>query len=72
MNYEVVVGQVWRDKDWRQTKRTIRVEHIDGGYAFCRVLTDVHGQAVRVENYKLRRILLRRFKPTSTGYELVF
>lgn len=58
---EVKPGQVWADRDWRMTGRKLTVKSVDGEYAYCSTLFG---------NREVR-ILLRRFKPTSTGYDLV-
>jgi hypothetical protein len=76
----VKVGQVWADNDWRNEGRTLRVESVDETHATCTVLTNStaaqerldRGQSWDIDTRgKSRRILLRRFRPTSTGYRLV-
>lgn len=75
---EVKVGQIWQDWDIRsrnpRTARQVKVVEIDPaywasdkGYAF--VVTSHDGG--RRWGTQRRRILLRRFRPTSTGYKLV-
>lgn len=58
---EVKVGQVWADNDRRMMSRTLDILKVQGGYATvkCR------------ESQKITKIMLKRFKPTSTGYVLV-
>lgn len=80
----VQVGQIWADNDKRAGGRQIRVDRIDGDYATCTVVADraepeqrYHGRdnVARPPGWTAvgfkRRILLRRFKPTATGYRLI-
>lgn len=70
---EVRAGQVWADCDWRNEGRTLRVDALEGEKAVCTVLTVKDGFPAASGQFKARqvKILLRRFKPTSTGYRLV-
>ena len=66
-------GQVWADNDHRVEGRTLRVDKIDGDHAICTVVTGPNPAASTDRSVgKQRRILLRRFTPTSTGYRLVY
>lgn len=79
----VSVGQVWEDNDWRGRGRTIRVDRIDARYAYCTVLTNSHlaeqamadpvkaGYMPRDTRGRTTRILLSRFRPTSTGFRFL-
>lgn len=53
-------GQVWQDNDKRMLERRVLVERVDPPYAYCKART---GRKVR--------LLIRRMKPTSTGWSLV-
>jgi hypothetical protein len=76
-------NQVWADNDERMAGRTLRVEEIDGGKAVCVILTNATtvqheldrrgGRSSRVQDTRGRttRISLSRFRPTSSGYQLV-
>lgn len=62
---DVRVGQVWADNDYRSEGRTVMVMEIVGDSAIC---------SVAFGNNKTRKrtkILLRRFRPNSTGYRLI-
>lgn len=63
-------GQIWADNDKRVAGRTLRVDDIDNEHAVCTVLTGPAGSDDPSVGQQ-RRILLRRFKPTSTGYRLL-
>lgn len=78
----VKVGDVWADNDPRVAGRTIRVDRIEGEYAYCTILTNDDETQQALDNPKGRsrrrdnrsrptRIKLARFKPTSTGYRHV-
>ena len=55
------VGQVWQDNDPRVTyTKQITIHSISGEYAWC-----------KKSNGRLVRILLRRLRPTASGYRLV-
>jgi hypothetical protein len=77
-------GQTWADNDKRSIGRKVRVDSIDGEYANCTVVADRDDtRQTRGGRYNVMRphgwspvgqttrILLRRFKPTSTGYRLI-
>ncbi len=82
---DVQPGQVWADNDKRAAGRTVRVDRIEDGTAFCTILTnrdvtqedlDRYAQkgqeprGVRDMRGKPTKIALARFKPTATGYRL--
>lgn len=79
MSADVRPGQIWADNDWRSAGRTLRVIRVDDTHATCVVVTNdrrtqalVHaGQRAFDRRGKETRILLRRFRPNSTGYELL-
>ena len=64
--YEVKIGQIWLDCDKRMHNRKLRVERIEGGYAFCRPWSEHYGGIGRDT-----RIRLDRFRKGSTGFLLV-
>lgn len=68
---EVKVGQVWRDWDIRRRSyhdnRYVIVDRIEGEKAIC-FSCDVSGRILFRREYK---ILLRRFRPNSSGYKLI-
>lgn len=58
---EIKVGQVWQDNDPRVTYiRELTIHSISGEYAWC-----------KMPSGKLRRIKLKRLRPTASGYRLV-
>lgn len=62
---EVKVGQVWQNWDIRERgthPRRLKVVEIVGDKAVVQHPSGIGGK---------RKILLRRFKPNSTGYKLV-
>lgn len=60
MSVLVKPGQVWKDNDWRMTyDRRVTIDRVDATYAYGTC------------SGRKTRILLSRFKPTSTGYVLV-
>lgn len=62
-------GQVWEDNDWRARGRTLRIDSVDETHATCTILTTgAHGPKTGVNIGRQTRIMLRRFKPNSTGY----
>lgn len=71
-------GQVWADNDRRCEGRTVRVDVVDGTYAYCTVLTNIAWVQQRIEAGKEQsdqrgtktRLMLRRMRPTSTGWRL--
>ncbi len=67
---QVRVGQVWKDNDKRIGERYLVVRKIEGDRAFC-CLCDSQGYPSGLARQPVVRILLRRFRPTSTGYVLV-
>lgn len=72
------VGQIWADNDWRSRGRTFRIDSVAEAHAICTILTNVGHDPVNPDApnmFALRdmvgkqtKILLRRFKPNSTGY----
>ena len=60
-------GQIWKDRDYRMHGRHLFVLRIEGERAICASCTP-NG---KVLTQSLTRIRLDRFKPTSTGYDLV-
>jgi hypothetical protein len=68
---EVRVGQVWASNDWRDQRKnpvpTFKVHVIthygDPAKSYATVMWEHSGRR--------SRILLRRFRPNSTGYRLV-
>ncbi len=62
MNNEPEVGQVWEDCDPRMPQRRVRINRIEGAFAYVQNL-----KGHRPET----RIRLTRLRPTSTGYRLV-
>ena len=72
----VQVGQVWADVDPRMAGRTIQIIGIDPENvrgerrALVKVLSDRH-TAVKVTVGSTRRLLMRRLKPSKSGYSLV-
>lgn len=64
----VQVGQVWIDNDKRHPNRAVRVDRLEGDYAYatCGYLQD----RVFVAFNRTTRIALSRFRPISTGYRL--
>lgn len=69
----VTVGQVWRDRDYRNNPpfrdpaRHVKVLKIEGLYARCQPCTP-EGQVHQGNSFTIR---LDRFRPNSTGFELV-
>lgn len=67
---EVKVGQIWADNDKRTAGRLIKVEKVGATYAEV-VACDADGNpSPSVLRARHSRILLARFRPTSTGYRL--
>jgi hypothetical protein len=64
---EVKAGQYWRDLDKRMNKRTVYVEHVEPGYAFCRSVISESGEA----DGRAVRLSICRMHRHSTGFELV-
>ena len=71
---DVRVGQVWADHDSRAYGRTLRVDKIMGGSAFCTILTNSNDTQERIDHGlpgrsdrrgKQTRIKLNRFRPDS-------
>jgi hypothetical protein len=63
---EILVGQIFKDCDKRMPNRYMRVERIDGEHAIC-IQCDATGRPITA---RPTRLLLRRMRPTSTGWEL--
>lgn len=63
----VKVGQIWRDRDYRMHHRFIRVIGIDGDRATVREC-NIYGEPII---NRVSKILVRRFRPTSTGFDLI-
>lgn len=53
-------GQVWADLDKRSPGRTVRVDRVDGEYAY---VTDSNGRRTRIR--------ISRMRPASNGYKLI-
>lgn len=69
----VEVGQVWKDNDKRMFNRHLQVVRIDRDLAYCkRVIPRDNGAWMDSPIKALTRISLKRFKPTSSGYVLVW
>lgn len=66
--YGVKVGQVWRSMDYREPYSFKKVVSVDDDLKASMLACSPNGS--RTYSQK-SRILLRRFKPTSTGYELI-
>lgn len=78
----VKIGQIWADNDKRAKGRHVRVDRIEGDYAFCTIVIDRADTEPDGGRYRERRphdwiaigrptrIKLTRFKPNSTGYRL--
>jgi hypothetical protein len=73
-------GQVWADNDARCEGRTVRVDSVDDTYAYCTVLTNIAWVQRRIDaghtdhadkRNATARLMLRRMRPTSSGYRLV-
>lgn len=65
----VVVGQIWIDNDKRlEGKRAVRIDSLDHSHAHCTVGLIVDGAFVPAN--RRTDILLKRFRPTATGYRL--
>lgn len=69
-NDNIAPGQVWADNDARSRGRTGLVNTIDGDKAVCTVLAPTYDNPEGRSGHTVR-ILLRRFKPTSTGFRLI-
>jgi hypothetical protein len=68
-------GQIWADNDPRCEGRQVRITAVDGTHATVELIATrdrplLTGQKPAPIG-RQTRILLRRFKPTSTGYRLV-
>lgn len=63
----VKVGQVWKDRDWRVKDRFLRVVFIDSTHATMQRCNQ-HGASL---THNTTRVALKRFRPTSTGYDLI-
>jgi hypothetical protein len=60
-------GQIWIDNDKRQGgRRRLRVVSVEGRWANCLVITDIHGDPCS----RKVSISVSRMRPTSTGYRL--
>jgi hypothetical protein len=76
-------GQTWADDDKQSVGRKVRVDRIDGDYAICTIVADPSDPRRMKGRYNVQRpagwsaigharwILLRRFKPISTGSGLI-
>lgn len=64
------VGQVWEDSDPRSAGRQIRIDRIAGSYAFVTTVKDADN-AMRSSVGHATKILLHRFRPGSSGYQLL-
>lgn len=69
---EVKVGQVWKDRDRRNSARRILITGVepkqDGAHAYALVkVIDPDGVGLGRRTYRIR---LDRFRPSSTGYDL--
>lgn len=71
----VAAGQVWADNDKRGAGRTLRVERVEGMYAYCEVLTIAGGIPAKPPfpgaKTRLSRIMIQRMVPNSSGYYLL-
>ena len=67
---DVRPGQVWADNDRRMEGRTLEVSRTKGDYAYCVVLTDAQGALTSAVG-RVKKILIRRMVPNSTGYRLM-
>lgn len=66
----VETGQIWADNDPRAYARKLRVVEIDETHATVELYQPRHPVS-SAKPGRRTRILLRRFRPTSTGYRLV-
>lgn len=72
---EVKPGQVWADNDTRSEGRTLRVDAIEDSKAVCTILTNssLESSWPRQDTRgRVTRISLTRFRPTATGYRLIW
>lgn len=65
---EIRQGQIWEDADPRSEGRTIRIDSVDGRYAYCEVLTAAGGTVPKVRR---ARVLIDRLHANRTGYRLI-
>jgi hypothetical protein len=65
---DVKVGQVWRSCDWRDTNSFKKVLSIDADGKATVIASNSKGTLTFARKSRIR---LDRFKPGSTGYELV-
>ena len=63
-------GQVWADNDRREKGRTVRVDSVDGRFAYCTVLT-ARDNALNPRVGHSTRIAVNRMRPTATGFRLI-
>ncbi len=72
---DVRPGQIWADNDGRSQGRKVKVLEVHQGerepYAIVQVIAVAHG-SLPLDPKKPRktRVVLRRFRPNSTGYRL--
>ncbi|MFH9606821.1 hypothetical protein [Streptomyces sp. NPDC017448] len=73
-------GQIWADNDYRLEGRTLRVDHVEDGVAYCTVLTnykhvdDMIGNGHSPDLNKVgttTQIRTRRFTADARGYRLL-
>lgn len=65
---DVRPGQIWADNNPRSTGRKVRVEYVDSRYAYVVVVDSRYQPWPSETRARHSRILLDRFRPTSTGY----
>jgi hypothetical protein len=64
-------GQIWADNDKRSAGRQVRVVEVGNTYATVEAYIPPAAQHLHSKPPRRSRILLTRFRPTSTGYRLV-
>lgn len=68
---EVEVGQVWADNDKRSAGRYVRVDEVGATHAHVTTCDDAGNPHPNILGARKTRIMLKRFRPTATGYRYV-
>lgn len=69
--FEVQVGQVWKDADPRAAGRTFQIVSVADGYARGKILTVERNVSEKMIGRTTRAIAVNRFRPANRGYRLV-
>lgn len=69
--FQVAVGQVWKDADPRAAGRTFEIVSVTDGYVRGKILSVERNVSEKMIGRTTRKMAVNRFRPANRGYRLV-